>query len=251
PGWHIECSAMSKHFLSDTFDIHGGGIDLIFPHHENEIAQSCCANDTDIMANFWLHNGHLTVDGEKMSKSLGNFTTVADLLKHYPGEALRLALLSTHYRQPLDFSKALIENTKNILDRFYTALKPYAQVQPIPAPGVLAALCDDLNIPLALTHMHELTKNLNKTQDPILAGQLKGAGELLGILTHSHDAWFQQVGTESLSPDDIEAYILKRKEARAARNFAESDRIRDFLAGKHIVLEDTPQGTIWKYIKAE
>lgn len=247
PGWHIECSAMSKHFLDDYFDIHGGGIDLIFPHHENEIAQSCCANGSDLMANFWLHNGHLTVDGEKMSKSLGNFLTVRDLLKKYPGEAIRLALLSTHYRQPSDFSDAALSSAKATLDRLYTALKPFDQVQASNCQPVLDALCDDINTPLAISHLHELVKKLNKSQDLNLAAELKAGASLLGLLYQDHKTWFQDATHAALSPEEIEQYIHLRAQARTNRDFKESDRIRDVLLKNNIILEDSSQGTTWKH----
>ena len=247
PGWHIECSAMSKHFLDDHFDIHGGGIDLIFPHHENEVAQSCCANGSDLMANFWLHNGHLTVDGEKMSKSLGNFLTVKDLLKKYPGEAIRLALLSTHYRQPSDFSDAALSSAKATLDRLYTALKPFDQVQASNCQPVLDALCDDINTPLAISHLHELVKKLNKSQDIKVAAELKAGASLLGLLYQDHKTWFQDTVHTVLSPEEIEQYIHLRAQARSNRDFKESDRIRDVLLKNNIILEDSAQGTTWKH----
>ncbi|HCU07332.1 MAG TPA: cysteine--tRNA ligase [Holosporales bacterium] len=247
PGWHIECSAMSKHFLDDHFDIHGGGIDLIFPHHENEIAQSCCANGSDLMANFWLHNGHLTVNGEKMSKSLGNFLTVRDLLKKYPGEAIRLTLLSTHYRQPFDFSDTALSSAKTTLDRFYSALKPFDQVQASKCQPVLDALCDDMNTPLAISHLHELVKRLNKSQDLNLAAELKAGASLLGLLYQDHKTWFQDATHSALSFEEIENYIYLRAQARTNRDFKESDRIRDVLLKNNIILEDSPQGTTWKH----
>ena len=247
PGWHIECSAMSKHFLSDHFDIHGGGIDLIFPHHENEIAQSCCANGSDLMANFWLHNGHLTVDGEKMSKSLGNFLTVRDLLKKHPGEAIRLALLTTHYRQPSDFSDTALSLAKATLDRFYTALKPFDTVEASTCQLVLDALCDDINTPLAISHLHELVKELNKSHDPKIAAELKAGAALLGLLYQDHKTWFQKANITNMTAVEIENYIQLRAQARKNKDFKEGDRIRDALLEHNIVLEDSAAGTTWKH----
>jgi len=247
PGWHIECSAMSKHFLDDHFDIHGGGIDLIFPHHENEIAQSCCANGSDLMANFWMHNGHLTVDGEKMSKSLGNFLTVRDLLKTYPGEAIRFALLSTHYRQPSDFSDTALSLAKATLDRFYTALKPFDTVEASTCQSVLDALCDDINTPLAISHLHELVKDLNKSKDAKVAAELKAGASLLGLLYQDHKSWFQDINTSTITTQEIENYIQLRAQARANKDFQESDRIRDTILKHNIILEDTAEGTTWKH----
>nr|WP_286208768.1 cysteine--tRNA ligase [Azospirillum sp. A1-3] len=255
PGWHIECSAMAKEHLGVTFDIHGGGLDLIFPHHENEIAQSCCANGTDRLARTWVHNGFVTVEGEKMSKSLGNFFTVHDLLDEFPGEAIRLTLLSAHYRQPLDFTREGIRQAKGALDRWYQALRG----EPVPAAGelpfdVLAALEDDLNSPLAIAHLHELATAVNKAKSDAEKAAAKGAllaaGQQLGLLQQDPEAWFRWApaggGAEGLSDADVEQLIADRKAARAGKNFAEADRIRKELADKGIILEDGPQGTTWK-----
>lgn len=260
PGWHIECSAMSREHLGDTFDIHGGGQDLIFPHHENEIAQSRCANGTAHMARYWMHNGYLMSEGEKMSKSLGNFYTVHDLLEEFPGEAIRLVLLKTHYRQPLDFTKDGIAQAKRELDGFYTALRNTAAITPATdqeiAEPVLAALLDDLNTPLAISHLHELAGALNKAADDgekaRAKAQLLAAAEGLGLLSDDPEAWFKwqpaeaAAGADGLSDTDIDALIEERKQARADKDFARADQIRDTLQAQGIVLEDGAGGTQWR-----
>ena len=232
PGWHIECSAMAGEYLGETFDIHGGGIDLQFPHHENEIAQSEGAHHGHPLANVWMHNGFLQVEGEKMSKSLGNFYTIRDLLADWPGEVLRFNMLRTHYRQPIDFTLAGLRESWKTLERWYEVTEPLAD--PAPDGEFFAALSDDLNTPAAIASLHQ-------ADEVALAG---GLGFLGFSNVQLKLAAKQQVDTVAIA-----AAIEARKAAKAAKNFAESDRIRDELLAKGIVLKDGPQGTVWEIKK--
>jgi cysteinyl-tRNA synthetase len=254
PGWHLECSAMSQKYLGVTFDIHGGGQDLIFPHHENEIAQSVCGHGGQAFVKYWMHNGYLQVEGEKMSKSLGNFYTVRDLTSEFPGEAIRFALLSTHYRAPMDFTKEGIQNAKETLDRFYGALRNSQSDSKADIPEkIMDALCDDLNTPLAISYLHELVGSLNKACDETEAKELRASllagAEVLGLLSTDPEEWFKGLsdGSEgTLDESAIEELIEERRAARADKDFATSDRIRDELAEQGIVLEDGAGTTTWK-----
>jgi len=244
PGWHIECSAMAQEYLGAEFDIHGGGQDLIFPHHENELAQSRCANHTDIMARYWMHNGYLMAEGEKMSKSLGNFYTVHDLLRDFPGEAIRLVLMQTHYRQPIDFTRNGIADARRTLDKWQRAADSVmVQEDDIPET-VIAALCDDMNTPKAIAELHRLA-GLG-TDDARRA--LRAGANFLGLMKRNADDWFKWTPANESVVDEttIDNLVRERDAARASKDFARADQIRDELAADGIVLEDSAEGTKWK-----
>ena len=253
PGWHLECSAMIRAHLGDAIDIHGGGRDLIFPHHENERAQSCCGYGGDFVR-YWLHNAYVDMDGEKMSKSLGNVRTVRDLLGLYPGEVLRFALLSTHYRSPLNFSGEVLDNAKLTLNSFYQALRNTSDicpedVRPEDTPA-FTALLDDLNTPKAIAALHASCKALNKADAKTAAtckGELLAMGRLMGLLSSDPEQWFTESSSSAaLTPEDIEQRLAARLEARARKDFAAADAVRDELQAAGIELEDGPKGTTWR-----
>ena len=257
PGWHIECSAMNSHYLGKVFDIHGGGSDLMFPHHENEIAQSCCAWHTDYVK-YWLHSGMVMINKEKMSKSLGNFFTIRDLLEKYDGETLRYFLLSAQYRGQLNYSVDNIEQSRAALQRLYTALRGLPEgVAPVDSEYEVQfkkAMDDDFNTPLAYSVFFELAKEINNLRDKDLAkaadlgALLKKLGSVLGLLEQEPEKYLQgaQGAESSLDTAKIEALISARQEARKARDWALADKARDELAAMGVVIEDGPQGTTWR-----
>ncbi|BCJ90396.1 cysteine--tRNA ligase [Terrihabitans soli] len=238
PGWHIECSAMSWKHLGEMFDIHAGGIDLVFPHHENEIAQTCCAFGNKVMANVWLHNGFLQVEGEKMSKSLGNFTTIGELLADWPGDVIRLAMLSTHYRQPINWTVKNLQDAEKALAVWFEAAGGNAESRP--APGVLEALLDDLNTPKMIAEMHQLRGAAGRKS---LAGTL----DFLGFRPEAFAEWRKATAPEpSIPVAEIESLLAQRLHARKAKNFAEADRIRDKLSAQGILIKDSAEGSTWE-----
>ena len=255
PGWHLECSAMIREHLGETIDIHGGGRDLIFPHHENEIAQSRCAHG-GAYVRYWVHNAYLDIDGEKMSKSLGNFRTVRDLLKTYRGEVLRFALLSAHYRSPQNFSAELLEQAENTLGGLYSTLRDVADLADIDLEIPLAdepfyrALNDDLNTPVAIAEIHALARQLHKAtagERPLLKARILAAGALLGILQQDPESWLHGgVSADVISADAIEALIAERQQAKLAKDYGRADEIRQELLTQGVVLEDSREGTQWR-----
>jgi len=255
PGWHLECSAMSEKTLGLPFDIHSGGMDLVFPHHENEIAQTCSLNKTDepkSFARFWFHNGFVNVEGEKMSKSIGNIRLVHDLKKQFSGEVLRLTLLSAHYRQPLNWTKEIIDQNSKMLDRFYRTLKDLQSVEVSSdslSDEIMESLLDDLNTPKVLAQLNTLSNKLssaNNDEKVIIKNNLIAAGRILGIMLEDPDLWLGY--NQSLNPqkEEIEGLINQRNEARRHKDFKLADEIRDKLKLKGIEIEDTKNGTIWR-----
>ena len=279
PGWHLECSAMARAHLGDTIDIHGGGQDLIFPHHENEIAQSRCAYGGDY-ARYWMHNAYIDLDGEKMSKSLGNVRTVRDLLAHYPGEVLRFALLSAHYRSPLDFSAELLQQSRAALDSLYLALRETRHIEldmevPLRDEAFHGALCDDLNTPAAIAELHNLARRLRGVRagakrgagsgagtergsgakrgagagaadKPALKARLLAGADLLGILQQDPEAWFQAAADDAIPAERVEALIQERDQAKQNKDYPRADAIRAELEAEGVLLEDSRDGTTWR-----
>ena len=257
PGWHIECSAMSRDYLGKNFDIHGGGLDLKFPHHENENAQSKCNHD-GLFANFWLHTGPLTIEEEKMSKSLGNFVTIKDILKKYHPEVIRFFLLSTHYRNPLNFSFNGLDESKKTLDKFYDALRKVdlSDTKNIPFDGgVIESLKDDFNSPKLISFLHKILDKLNKSflnnknESKSIADLLISSGSVMGLFQSKPDEYFKFISSEVLiTEEEIEDLITERNLARNQKDFIRSDKIRDDLKAKGINLEDIGEKTIWKRV---
>ena len=242
PGWHIECSAMSEKYLGKQFDIHAGGLDLIFPHHENEIAQSCCAFNTEFMAKYWMHNGYITVNNEKMSKSEGNFITVRDALKKHDGETIRYAILSGHYRSPIDFSFKALKEAKSALDRLYRASENF-EYDNVIDEEFLSCLSKDLNSPQAISRLHVLASEYNKGNKH--SGQLlKSSAKILGLLNYDTSKWF----TKDVRKDEgqINNLIVERDKARSDKNFKLADEIRDKLKEMGVSIEDSNSGTKWR-----
>ncbi|MEM7610788.1 MAG: cysteine--tRNA ligase [Pseudomonadota bacterium] len=272
PGWHLECSAMIEKHLGKTIDIHGGGQDLVFPHHENERAQSMCAHGGAPFVNYWLHNGFLNMNASKMSKSLGNVMLVRELLEQADGEAIRLALLSAHYRQPLDWTDATLPDATRKLDRLYAALKKadeaaasaalvdidstqadqLAELKQQHLRAFMAALEDDINTPKALAELFAMARAINRSESPAeqlaLARALREAGALTGLLGKAPEAWFATVVSHDDAADDIEAAIAQRTAAKQAKDFATADRIRDELAAAGVQISDGPDGTTWRRV---
>jgi len=244
PGWHLECSAMSKKFLGNEFDIHGGGIDLIFPHHENEIAQSRCANDTKVFANYWLHNAFITMSNEKMAKSQGNILKIKDFRGKVSGQVLRLALISTHYKQPLDWNDKLLDDCQNTIDKWYNAYLPSDQDL---KDEIIQPLYDDINTPGYIANLHKLYDKANKGND-VDKQIFNAACNFIGLLEETKEEWLDyKKGKIDISETEIENKIELRNKARADKNYKEADNIRDYLLDKGVLIEDKDGKTIWKF----
>ncbi|MDC0565647.1 cysteine--tRNA ligase [Candidatus Pelagibacter sp.] len=244
PGWHLECSAMSKKFLGNEFDIHGGGIDLIFPHHENEIAQSRCANDTKVFANYWLHNAFITMSNEKMAKSQGNILKIKDFRGKVSGQVLRLALISAHYKQPLDWNDKLLDDCQNTIDKWYNAFLPSNQEL---EDEIIQPLYDDINTPGYIANLHKLYDKANKGND-VDKQIFNSACNFIGLLQETKEEWLDyKIGKIDISETEIENKIELRNKARADKNYAEADNIRDYLLDKGVLIEDKDGKTIWKF----
>ena len=243
PGWHLECSAMSEKYLGKYFDFHGGGLDLIFPHHENEIAQSVCANDYQKLSNYWLHNGYVTVDKQKMSKSLGNFITINELKNNHNGQVIRLAMLSTHYTQPFDWNKNILENSRKSLEKWYEF---YSDEPESINDANLKYLLDDLNTPLMISNINDLYKKA-KSGDTLSAKQLSSSCKILGLFNQNAEEWKNSKKIGKMPPEEIEQLILQRNEARAKKDFEKSDKIRDLLVSKGVLIKDKDGNTSWEY----
>jgi len=244
PGWHLECSAMSKKFLGNEFDIHGGGIDLIFPHHENEIAQSRCANDTKVFANYWLHNAFITMSNEKMAKSQGNILKIKDFRGKVSGQVLRLALISAHYKQPLDWNDKLLDDCQNTIDKWYNAYLPSNQDL---EDEIIQPLYDDINTPGYIANLHKLYDKANKGNDADKQ-IFNSACNFIGLLQETKEEWLDyKKGKIDISETEIEKKIELRNKARADKNYAEADNIRDYLLDKGVLIEDKDGKTIWKF----
>jgi len=259
PGWHIECSAMSEAHLGETIDIHAGGNDLMFPHHENEVAQSTCAHGGKVFARWWLHNGMLTFAGKKMSKSLGNTLELHTLLQTYPPELLRYMLMKAHYRQPLDWSDESIAQARATLDGWYGALRDLSDVEVAVSDDavpreLIAALEDDLNTPEAfgvVARLAAATRRAAREDRKAAKQALLAAAKFLGLLQQNPEAWFKNAGGDEIDAAWVERLLSERAEARQRKDFASADRIRKELAAKNIVIEDGPQGARWKVVKAD
>jgi cysteinyl-tRNA synthetase len=250
PGWHIECSAMSTAYLGNVFDIHGGGLDLIFPHHENELAQSRCAHGTSVMANYWMHNGFLQIEGAKMSKSDGNFVTISEALKDWPGEVLRLNMLKTHYRSPIDWTVASLEESKKVIDSWYDIIGDDTQALGEADETFHSLLSDDLNTPGAITRLHAIASSRIGTSGQAqvdVKRKLKASAILLGLLEHTKEEYLTSDPKSVLvNKELVDAFVAQRTAARARKDFRESDRIRDELAAMGVVIKDSKEGTTWE-----